>query len=80
MRQQAAGERLLAGPDDVGDEIGEAERRELGAHARVVGGVIAGQDEQLLDVAMGRVIEQREHLVRLVQVGLVGREGAVLAV
>ena len=80
VRQEASREGLLAGPDDVGDEVLEAERCELCLDAGVVGRVIAGQDEELLDAAVGRFVEQRQNLFGLVQVALMSRKGAVLAV
>ena len=80
VREQATLERPLATPDHVGDEILEAELRELRRERRMVRGIVAGQDQELLDVAMGGMVEQRQNLVRLVQVRLVGGEGAVLAV
>ena len=80
VRQQPALERALAAPDDVGDEVGEAERRQPLAHAGVVAGVVAGEHEQLLDAAPRRAVEQPLDLLGLVQVRPVRRERAVLAV
>ena len=42
--------------------------------------MLAGEDQQLLDVALRGMVEQLEHLLGLMQVRLVGRERAVLAV
>ena len=80
VRQQPALERALAGPDDVGDEVLVAVLGQPRAHAGVDLGPLAGQHEQLLDVAPRGAVEQREHLVGRVQVRAVRRERAVLAV
>ena len=80
VREDPAVERALAGPRDVGDEVVEAELGEPRADARVMARVVAGQDEQLLDVAPGGAVDQRLDLVRRVQVRLMRRERAVLAV
>ena len=80
VRQQPALERALAGPHDVGDEVLVAELGQPRAHAGVDLGALAGQHEQLLDVAPRGAVEQREHLVGRVQVRPVRRERAVLAV
>ena len=80
VRQQPALQRALAAPHDVGDEVLEAERGEALAHAGVVAGVVAGEDEQLLDAAARGAVDQPLDLVGLVQVRLVRRERAVLAV
>ena len=69
-------ERLLARPHDVGDEVLEAQRREAILDRRL----LAGQHEQLLDPAPRGVVDQALDLLRLVQVRLVRRERAVLAV
>ena len=76
VRQDAAFERLLARPHDVGDEVFEAERVQLWLDVRL----LAGQHEQFLDPAPRGVVDQALDLLRLVQVGLVRRERAVLAV
>ena len=80
MRQQAALERALAGPDDVGDEVLVAVLGEPRADVGVDLRALAGQDEQLLDVAPRGAVEQRQHLLGRVQVRPVRRERAVLAV
>ena len=80
VREHAALQRALAAPDDVGHEVLEAERGEPLAHAGVVARVVAGEDQQLLDVAPGGAVEQPLDLVRRVEVRLVRRERAVLAV
>ena len=77
--QQPALEPLLAGPHDVGGEVLEAPLAEALAHARVMVGRLAGEDEQLLDAPARGVVEQRGHLVGRVQVRTVRGEGAVLA-
>ena len=80
VREQAALERPLARPHDVGGEVLEAERGQPLAHAGVVVGRLAGEHQQLLDAAAGGAVEQPLDLLGLVQVRLVGRERAVLAV
>ena len=47
---------------------------------RVDLGPLPGQDEQLLDVAAGGLVEPLDHRLGRVQVGLMRRERAVLAV
>ena len=81
MGQQPALQRLLAHPDHVGGEVGKAQLGELGGHPGVVLGPLAGEHQQLLGpVARHRPVEDLEHLVGLVQVRLMRRERAVLAV
>ncbi len=80
VRQHAALERPLAGPDDVGGEVLVAERVQPLAYAGVVVGRLAGEHEQLLDAAAGGAVDQPLDLGRLLQVRLVRRERAVLAV
>ena len=58
VRQQPALERPLAGPDDVGGEVLEPELGEALAHARVMVGRLAGEDEQLLDLPARGAVEQ----------------------
>ena len=59
VRQQPALERPLARPHDVGDEVLEAELREPGARRRRGElGLVAGEDQQLLDVATRRTVER----------------------
>jgi hypothetical protein len=79
VRQQPALERPLAAPGHVGDEVAEPQRLQLLADIRVIRRVVAGEDEQLLDAAARGMVEQGFHLVRRVQVRLMGRERAVLA-
>src|SRR5262249_9062299 len=76
VRQHALLERALAGPDDVGGEVGEAELVEPWLHR----GRLAGEDQELLDPAPGGAVDQLLDFLRLVQVRLVGGERAVLAV
>ena len=64
VREDPALQRALAGPRDVADEVVEAELGEPLADARVVARVVAGEDEQLLDVAARRAVDQRLDLVR----------------
>ncbi len=78
--QQAALERSLAGPDDVGDEVAVPVRAQaLGDH-RVDLRRLAREHEQLLGVAPHRLFEALLDLVGRVEVRPVGCEGAVLAV
>ena len=79
VRQQPALERALAAPGDVGDEVREPERGEPVAHACVMARLVAGQHQQLLDVAPRGAVEQPLDLLGLVQVRAVRRERAVLA-
>ena len=79
VRQDAALERALAGPDDVGGEVLVAPRAQpLGDH-RVDLGPLAGQHQQLLGVAPRGLLEPALDLIRVVDVRLVRGEGAVLA-
>ena len=80
VREQPALECPLARPHHVGREVVEAELGELGLHPGVVIGRLAGEHQQLLDVAARRAVDQPLDLVGLVEVRLVGRERAVLAV
>ena len=80
VREDPALQRALAGPRDVADEVVEAELGEPLADARVVARVVAGEDQQLLDVAARGAVDQRLDLVGRVQVRLMRRERAVLAV
>jgi hypothetical protein len=80
VRQQAALQRPLARPHDVGGEVREAELLEALAHPGVVVGRLAGQHQQLLHAPARGAVEQPLDLLRLVQVRAVGRERAVLAV
>ena len=72
--------RPLAGPGDVGGEVLVAPALELRLDDRVDLGQLAGQHEQLLGVAAHRLLEVLVDLLRRVDVRLMGREGAVLAV
>ena len=80
MWQQAALERALARPHDVGGEVLVAVLGQARGDARVDLGLLAGQHEQLLDLALGRAVEDLQHLLRRVQMRLVSGERAVLAV
>ena len=75
VRQQPAVERFLAGPRHVGDEVLEPECFQAVLHRRR----LAGEHEQLLDAAARGAVDQPLDLLRLMQVGLVRRERAVLA-
>ncbi len=73
-------QRPLAGPDDVGGEVGVAPLGQPRRHDGVDLGPLAGEDEQLLGVAFERLVQQRLDLLGRVDVRLVRRKGAVLAV
>jgi hypothetical protein len=79
VRQDPAFQGPLACPHDVGDEVLEAELGELGTDAGVMVGLLAGEDEELLHVALRCAIQEVRDLVRLVQVRAMGCERAVLA-
>ena len=70
VRQQAPLERPLAHPDDVGGEVLVAVLAQARGHLWVDLGALAGQDQQLLDLAPAGAVEHPEHLLGRVQVGL----------
>ncbi len=80
VRQKTALQRALAHPRDIGREVavpvGAQPARDLGVDL----GALAGEHEQLLDVAPRRAVEDLEHLLGAVQVRLVRGERAVLAI
>src|SRR5215218_7570477 len=80
VRKQASLERPLAGPGDVGDEVGVSvgakPRGDLRVHLRP----LAGEHEELLGVTPDRLLEPLLHLLRRVEVRPVRGERAVLAV
>ena len=80
VRQDAALERPLAGPDDVGGEVLVPVLREPRRDLGVDLGPLAGQHEQLLGVAPLGLVELPLDLLGRVEVRLMGRERAVLAV
>jgi hypothetical protein len=80
VRQDPALERALARPGHVRGEVLVAVIAQARGHGDVVFGLLAGEDEQLLDVAARGAVEDLLDLVWRMQVRLVGREGAVLAV
>src|SRR4051794_1853786 len=80
VRQQPTLERALADPRDVGREVLVPVLGQPRRDALVDLRLLTGEDEQLLDVALHRTVERPEHLVWRVQVRLVRRERAVLAV
>ena len=63
MRQQAPLHRPLADPGDVAGEVLVAILRQPGGHTRVDLGLLTRQDEQLLDLALGRPIEDLQDLL-----------------
>ena len=79
VRQQPALQRALARPHDVGREVRVAPGVQALADGRVDLRPLAGQDEQLLDVALRGAVEEPQDLAGLVEVRLVGLERAVLA-
>ena len=80
VRQEPALERPLASPDHVGHEVVVAPRLKPRGHLGVDLRALPGEHEELLGVAAHRLVEPALHIVGRVQVRLVGREGAVLAV
>ena len=81
VRQDPTLERSLARPDHVRGEVLVAVLGQPRLDPGVDLGLFAGQHEQLLDpMALGRLVEDLEHLVGVVQVRLMGLERAVLAV
>src|ERR1700694_6040505 len=79
MRQQSALERALASPDDVRREVIVSVLGQARRDARVYLWLLAGQHEQLLDVALGRTVKDLGHLLGRVQVRMMLRDRAVLA-
>ncbi len=81
VRQQPLLERPLADPHDIGDEVLEAQRPQLCGDAGIDLRALARQHQKLLDpMALDSLVEQRQHLVGLVEMRLMRRERAVLAV
>ena len=80
VREDPPRQRLLAGPADVGGEVVVAPAAEPLGDERVDLRTLAGEDEQLLDVADGGRVEPLDHGLGRMDVSLVGRERAVLAV
>jgi len=81
MGQQPALEGPLAHPNDVGREVRVAVGLQARGHLTVDLGLLARKHQQLLDVVpRDRSIEDLEHLIRRIQVRLVRRERAVLAI
>ena len=77
--QDAPLERPLAGPGDVGGEVLVAPRAQPPGDLGVDLGSLAGEDQQLLGVPAPGLLEPPLDLIRVVDVGLMRREGAVLA-
>src|SRR5919198_3333437 len=80
MREQPALERALAGPDHARGEVLVAVLAQPRLHLGVHLWPLARQHEQLLATAACSVVELALDLIRRVEVRLVGRERAVLAV
>ena len=80
VREHPALERALTCPDDVRGEVVVPVLGEAPRDLRVELGLLAGEHEQLLAAAPGCVVEQALDLVRRVQMRLMCRERAVLAV
>jgi hypothetical protein len=80
VRQQPALQRALARPHDVRHEVVVAVPGQARAHGRVDLGPLAREHQQLLDIAPRGAVQQPLDRVRRVQVRLMGRERAVLAV
>ena len=77
---QPAPESALAGPGHVAGEVRVAPPGEHLGDARVDLRALPGQNEELLGVPAHRLLYLAVDLVGFVKVGLVGLEGAVLAV
>src|SRR5829696_5792652 len=80
MRKQAALQTLLAGPDDVRGEVLVAPIAQTIRDLWIDLRALAGEHQELLRVPSHRLVEQAVHFIRIVDVRLVRREGAVLAV
>ena len=80
VRQDAALQGSLAGPDDVGGEVVVAPLGQLGGHLGVDLGPLAGEDQELLGVASLGLVQLAFNRLGRVDMRLPGREGAVLAV
>jgi hypothetical protein len=78
--EDAALERALAHPHDIVDEVRETKLGQACLDARMSVRRLAGEHEQFLDPAALGVVEELEHLVRVVEMWLMGGELAVLAV
>ena len=80
VRQHPPLQRAVARPRHVGGEVPVAVALQPPRHLGVDLRLLAGQHQQLLGVSPHRVVEQALDLVRVVEVGPVGGERAVLAV
>ncbi len=80
MRQQAPLERPFARPHDVPREVLVPVLGQFRGHLGVDLGLLARQHEQLLHLPLDRAVEDPQDLLGRVQVRLVRRERAVLAV
>jgi hypothetical protein len=79
VREQAALECPLAGPDDVAHEVVVSVVAKAAGNLRVHLGPLARQHEQLLGVSAQRLVEALRHLVRRVEVRPTRGERAVPA-
>ncbi len=80
VRQHPPLEGPLAGPDDVGGEVLVAPLGQARGDLGVDLGPLAGEDQQLLGVALQRLVEAAFDLIGRVDVRPMSRERAVLAV
>ena len=81
VREQPPLKRPLAHPHDVRREVRKAEGVEPRPDSGVDLRLLAGEDKQLLDPVAGYgLVEDPLDLVRLVEMRLMGRERAVLAI
>ncbi len=80
VRQQATLQRSFASPYDVRGEVLVPVLAQPHAHLGVDLGMLAGEHEQLLDLTLGGTVEYFGDLIGGVQMRLVRRESAVLAV
>ena len=80
VREHPPLQRALARPGHVRGEVVVAVGLQPPRHLGVDLGLLAGEHQQLLGVALDRLVQQPLDLIRVVQVRLVGGERAVLAV
>ena len=80
VRQQTALERAFTRPYDIRSEVLVAVLAQPRGNLGVDLGLLAGEYQQLLDLALGRPVEDLQDLLGRIQVRLVRGERAVLAV